>query len=111
MQDSNRQGPMLTGELKDFGLDSHSILRSSESMFPTIEEGKDHNGADSSTDFNPGPTVVPRLKRRGLFGQFTLLAEVENPKAYDRRTKWCITYIVAVAAAAAPMGSTIFFRK
>ncbi|KAJ5569947.1 uncharacterized protein N7459_009377 [Penicillium hispanicum] len=52
---------------------------------------------------------VPRLKRRGLFGQFTLVAEVENPKTYPRRMKWFITFIVAVAGSIAPMGSSIFF--
>ena len=70
-------------------------------------EGKEHD--DELID--PGPTVVPRLQRRGLFGQFTLLAEVENPKLYPRKTKWFITFIVAVAGATAPMGSSIFFRK
>jgi len=59
-----------------------------------------------------GPAVkVPRLKRRGLLGQFALVAEVQNPKTYSRRMKWFITFIVAVAGAAAPMGSSIFFRK
>lgn len=60
---------------------------------------------------NQAPAVVPRSKRRGLFGQFTLLAEVENPKTYPRKIKWFITFIVAVAAAAAPLGSSIFFRE
>lgn len=54
--------------------------------------------------------VVQRSKRRGLFGQFTLLAEVEEPKNYPRSTKWFITFVVAVAAMAAPMGSSIFYR-
>ncbi|GIK03023.1 hypothetical protein Aspvir_007089 [Aspergillus viridinutans] len=57
------------------------------------------------------PIVVPRLKRRGLFGQLTLLAEVENPKTYLRKTKWFITFIVALAGSTAPMGSSILFRK
>ncbi|KAJ5898895.1 hypothetical protein N7495_003639 [Penicillium taxi] len=52
---------------------------------------------------------VPRLKRRGLFGQFTLVAEVENPKTYPRNMKWFITFIVALASMVAPMGSAIFF--
>ncbi|OQE24625.1 hypothetical protein PENSTE_c007G05637 [Penicillium steckii] len=57
-----------------------------------------------------GPAViVPRLKRRGLLGQLTLVAEVENPKTYPRRMKWFITFIVAVAGATAPMGSSVFF--
>jgi hypothetical protein len=57
------------------------------------------------------PIAVPRLKRRGLFGQLTLLAEVENPKTYLRKTKWFITFIVALAGSTAPMGSSILFRK
>lgn len=56
------------------------------------------------------PVVVPRGRRRGLFGSLTLLAEVENPKHYNRKSKWFITFVVAVAAAAAPMGSAIFLR-
>ena len=54
--------------------------------------------------------VVDRSKRRGLFGQLTLLAEVENPKTFTRKAKWFITFIVAVSGAAAPMGSAIFLR-
>jgi hypothetical protein len=62
--------------------------------------------------FQTCPAVkVPRSKRRGLFGQMTLVAEVEDPKTYPRRMKWFITFIVAVAGATAPMGSSIFFRK
>lgn len=57
------------------------------------------------------PVVVPRLRRRGLLGQFALLAEVDNAQLYPRRTKWFITFIVAVAGATAPMASSIFFRK
>lgn len=63
-----------------------------------------------STELGPA-VAVPRLKRRGLFGSFTLVAEVEDPKTYPRRMKWFITFIVAWAGATAPMGSSIFFRK
>ena len=59
----------------------------------------------------PDPVVVSRSNRRGLFGEFTLIPEVENPKAYPRKTKWFITFIVAAAGATAPMGSSIFFRE
>ena len=58
----------------------------------------------------PGPVKVPRSKRRGLFGRFAILAEVEEPKHYSRSTKWYITFVVALAAVAAPLGSTIIFR-
>ncbi|KAL4808427.1 major facilitator superfamily domain-containing protein [Aspergillus unguis] len=53
--------------------------------------------------------VVPRLNRRGLFGQITLLEEVVDPKTYPRSKKWFITFVVAVAGSVAPMGSSIFF--
>lgn len=54
---------------------------------------------------------VPRLSRRGLLGRFTILAEVEDPTLYPRRIKWFITFVVATAGMAAPLGSTIIFRE
>ena len=62
-------------------------------------------------DATPPPIKVPRSKRRGLLGRFTLLAEVEEPKHYTRPTKWFITFNIALAALAAPLGSVIIFRK
>ena len=59
----------------------------------------------------PPPVKIPRAKRRGLFGRFTLLAEVEEPKHYPPHTKWFITFIVGIAAVAAPLGSAIIFRR
>lgn len=59
----------------------------------------------------PPPIKVPRSKRRGLFGRFSILAEVEQPKHYPRKTKWFITFNIALAALAAPLGSAIIFRK
>ncbi|KAJ9351777.1 hypothetical protein DTO027B9_6153 [Paecilomyces variotii] len=90
--------------------DTHSI--SPASSLPPMVEGKSPEDAfptQRATSIHEEPIPVPRSRRRGLFAQFTLLAEVENPKTYPRRTKWFITFIVAVAAAAAPMGSSIFF--
>ena len=60
---------------------------------------------------DPEPIIVPKPQRRGLFGRFTLVAEVEEPKHYPRRTKWYITFVVSLAGVAAPLGSTIIFRK
>ncbi|MCJ1471685.1 hypothetical protein MMC13_000325 [Lambiella insularis] len=57
----------------------------------------------------PAAVKVPRSQRRGLFGRFTILAEVQEPKHYPRRAKWFITFVVAMAAIAAPIGSAIFF--
>ena len=57
------------------------------------------------------PVKVSRSNRRGLFGRLTILAEVDDPKLYPRRTKWFITFVVAIAGMAAPLGSTIIFGK
>ncbi|CAK7198733.1 hypothetical protein SEUCBS139899_001397 [Sporothrix eucalyptigena] len=55
------------------------------------------------------PTIIPRSKRRGLFGSFAILPEVERPYEYQNKTKWLITLIVALSAAAGPLGSSIFY--
>ena len=72
-------------------------------------ESHDAEAAQDGT--TPSPIKVPASKRRGLFGRFTLLAEVQEPKHYSRRIKWFITFIVALAGVAAPMGSGIIFRE
>lgn len=56
-------------------------------------------------------TIVPRVKRRGLLGRFALLPEVERPYDYKNSTKWTITAAISLATAAAPMGSSIFYRR
>jgi hypothetical protein len=56
-------------------------------------------------------SIIPRSKRRGLLAKFTIIPEVERPYDYQRSTKWLITLLVALAAAAAPMGSAILLRK
>jgi hypothetical protein len=56
-------------------------------------------------------SIVPRSKRRGLLGRFAIIPEVERPHEYGNGTKWAITAIVALAAAAAPVGSAIFYRR
>lgn len=55
-------------------------------------------------------TIVPRSKRRGLLGRFALIPEVERPYDYKNSTKWTITAAISLATAAAPMGSSIFYR-
>jgi hypothetical protein len=56
-------------------------------------------------------SVVPRSERRGLLGRLSIIPEVERPYDYRNSTKWLITFIVALAASAAPLGSAIFFRE
>ena len=65
----------------------------------------------SAESVAPAAVKVPRSKRQGLFGHFCILAEVEEPKHYPRTTKWFITFIIALAAAAAPLGSSIILRE
>lgn len=55
--------------------------------------------------------VVPRAKRRGLLPWLAMLPEVENPYDYPARIKWTITVVTALAASAAPMGSSVFYRE
>ena len=71
---------------------------------------RDVERVESETQ-DPTPVKVPRSQRRGLFGRFTIVAEVEEPKHYSRRTKWYITFVVSLAAVAAPIGSTVIFRN
>ncbi|KAM4057654.1 major facilitator superfamily protein [Hirsutella rhossiliensis] len=54
-------------------------------------------------------TIVPRARRRGLFGRFTVVPEVERPYDYENSTKWGITATIAFATIAAPLGSAIFY--
>ncbi len=55
--------------------------------------------------------IIPRAQRRGLLSRFAVVPEVERPYEYKNGTKWIITAVVALAAAAAPMGSGIFLRE
>jgi hypothetical protein len=52
---------------------------------------------------------VPRKERRGWFATFALIPEVTNPYDYKDSTKWFITFVVSISAAAAPVGSGIIF--
>ena len=55
--------------------------------------------------------VIPRSERRGLFGTLTLVPEVEDAWTYSNRVKWFLTFIIALAGAAGPTGSAIFYRE
>jgi hypothetical protein len=74
---------------------------------------------ETPTSSNPKPasvgsrtlSIVPSSKRRGLLGRLSIIPEVDRPYDYANTTKWLITLVVALAAAAAPLGSAIFFRE
>ncbi|OAA68113.1 major facilitator superfamily transporter multidrug resistance [Niveomyces insectorum RCEF 264] len=68
-----------------------------------------HSRSRPSSTFSRTPTVVPRSQRRGLFGRFAILPEIERPYEYDNKTKWTITLIVSLTGAAGPLGSAIFY--
>lgn len=104
--------PESTRKDVDIDNDARSITPASSGLQQAMEEKDQEDSIPSHRSAGAGtPIIVPRSKRRGLFGQLTFLAEVENPKTFPRNRKWFITFIVAVAGATAPMGSSIFFRK
>ena len=115
---ANRSQPPLDVDKKDYERNGSSPSLSAPSITEDHEgqpgEAKDVELAQarSTTEsVNPPPVKVPRAQRRGLFGRFSILAEVEEPKHYARRAKWFITFIIALAAIAAPLGSAIILRE
>ena len=107
--------PSLTENASERERDAHSSAPSTlreDASQPQSEKDVESNQAGSSAEsVLPSAVKIPRSKRQGLFARFCLLAEVEEPKHYPRRTKWFITFIIALAAAAAPLGSSIILRE
>jgi hypothetical protein len=64
----------------------------------------------ASTTRSRTVNIVPRSERRGLLGRLSVVPEVECPYDYKNSTKWGITLTIALATAAAPLGSSIFYR-
>ncbi|CAG8906304.1 unnamed protein product [Penicillium egyptiacum] len=106
--DSAEHPTIMTDPKPEVDNDNHSLSGASSN---TADEENDPENPPrlerQLTELGP-PIKVARLKRRGLFGQLALVAEVEDPKTYTRRMKWFITFVVALAGATAPMGSAIF---
>jgi hypothetical protein len=88
---------------------SHSSNGTIEAIPEDIEPAQPSKSRSSSV--RSRPISIPRPKRRGLLARFTIIPEVQNPYDYTRSIKWFITFQVAIAAAAAPMGSAIILRK
>jgi hypothetical protein len=88
---------------------SHSSNGTIEAIREDIEPVQPSKSRSSSV--RSRPISIPRSKRRGLLARFTIIPEVQNPYDYKRSIKWFITFQVAIAAAAAPMGSAIILRK
>ena len=89
---------------------SHTSSGSIEHASKDKEPAQRSKSKSSSVRSRP-LSIVPRHKRRGLLGKLALIPEVDRPYDYKRSTKWLITLLVALAAAAAPMGSAIFLRE
>ncbi|KAL2073646.1 hypothetical protein VTL71DRAFT_10972 [Oculimacula yallundae] len=102
----------LRDEEKDVDSDTiHSHTHSSNDSIEPIPQSEDPKLEKSQSKplsvRSKAVTIVPRAKRRGLLARFTVIPEVERPYEYKNSTKWFITFQVAIAAAAAPMGSAI----
>lgn len=87
----------------------HTLAASAHS---TIHDDRDHDleALERTRTPRAAPVKVPRSERRGLFARFCLVAEVIEPWDYNGSTKWWITFVVAVAGAAAPVGTAIILR-
>lgn len=95
---------------------SHSIRSSRESQRTVSEDPHDHQipphryssrAQSSARSVRPVAVTVPKAERRGLLARFCIIDEVTNAWDYTNRMKWIVTAIVAMAGAAAPMGSSI----
>lgn len=90
--------------------------RHSEDSQRTEDDFHDHqvpphrsrsHAQSSMRSVRPPAVKVPRDERRGLLARFCFIDEITNAWDYSNNMKWLITAIVAVAGAAAPMGSSI----
>lgn len=96
---------------------SRSSHSSNDSERTLPDDGDDHQTATPARDLSRAqssirsvrqePIKVPRKQRRGLLGRFTIISEVTVQYDYPRRTKWMLTFVIAVAGAAGPMASSI----
>jgi hypothetical protein len=98
------------GETGESSLHSRSSSGTIEAV-PVEEVSLQRSKSRTSSKRSRLLTIVARSKRRGLLGRFAIIPEVKTPFDYSNKTKWTLTLIVALAAAAAPLGSAIFFRE
>lgn len=120
-KDVNADAPASDGleilDVPERGRTESTSTRSSEDSQRTGSDGAhDHQVPSRRTPSRAQSSVrsvrrdavrVPRSQRRGLLARLCLMDEVTNAKDYSRKKKWTVTTIVAIAGAAAPMGSSI----
>lgn len=115
-QEKQRRDSSKSHKSNDAESTSHSSLGSTHSIHDDIDVERAPRPTLTTTKSRTSSvrsravTIIQRSKRRGLLGRYGLIPEVARPIEYARKTKWTITMIVALAAAAAPQGSAIFFR-
>ena len=93
--------------LSSSGSSVHSHDTAPDDDFPIPTDRVRSQGQSSGRSVQREAVIVPRPQRRGLLARCAVIAEVTNAQDYTRKKKWTITIIVAVAGAAAPMGSSI----
>lgn len=114
---------MVSTQSKDHIQDERKTSRPPTTSTLTTDTAVNPVSVENSVELESRPPVprqsvpssriavkVPRSQRRGLFARATILAEIRDPYQYSYKTKWFIVFLVAYAAAAAPLGSAIFFR-
>lgn len=84
---------------------SGSSTRSYEEHHPEpLTHDEEKNAGLEPTDEG----IVPFKERRGLFSSVVLIKERRDARNFPRKVKWFITFMIALAAMVAPMGSSIF---
>ena len=115
-EESTSEQPSIDcdGKIKVEGASPHSSsplpARPADSVNQKEKDVEAARVTTNASSIVQAPVKVPRSERRGLFGRFSILAEVEEPHHYSRRIKWYITFVIAMAAVAAPLGSAIILR-
>jgi multidrug resistance protein len=91
---------------KELGIDKET--KPPESPKSSLADGSNEEKGRPPSDLSDSDLdapIVPRHLRRGFLARFALIPETTHPTRYPRRTKWLLTFVVAMAAAAAPVGS------
>ncbi|TKA68493.1 hypothetical protein B0A55_08792 [Friedmanniomyces simplex] len=87
--------------------DSQQTERDDEAPDHQVPPQRTKSRTQSMRSVRPDAVKVPVSERRGCLARFCIFAEVTDPYDYTRRKKWTITFIIACAGAAAPMGSSL----
>jgi multidrug resistance protein len=110
MKDNNEKEDLEIGAESPIPNSSPSPSLHPEEEQDTVRQPPIHRHVTDSSSIRSKsyyPPIVPRAERRGLLARFSVVPETTQPYLYPRRTKWFITFTIAMAAAAAPMGSAI----